>query len=68
MDEATMKNIASLYGNIYKIKKSYVLEIPTKYDGISEKSDIITPKSKASMVFLGDQSILYLIFKQISRK
>lgn len=58
-----MTNIASLNGNIYKTAKLYVFEVPTKYEGISEKSDIITPKSKISMVFLGDQSILYLIFK-----
>ena len=57
-----MTNTVHLMGTYTKLQ-TYDLEVPIKYEGVSEKSDIITPKSKTSMVFLGDQSILHLTFK-----
>ena len=57
-----MTNTLHLMGTYTKLQ-NYDLEVPIKYEGISEKSDIITPKSKTSMVFLGDQSIMHLTFK-----
>ena len=44
MDEATMTNVVSLNGNICKTAKLYVFEVPTKYEGISEKVKLLLKK------------------------
>ena len=57
-----MTNIASLNGNICKTAKLYVFEVPTKYEGISEKSEIITPNQCLTQ----NSSILLYITQSIT--